>query len=543
MAKNKKTISEQNKKKKVGLLTLLNPVAMKREINNMETTEFSSKSYLKFLATWYMLMLVIVIAFKLQFVYAMILFLLETLLLPYVYYINLLNEYELQKFIDISAYIEQLLYSFKRQPKILSALKDTTLLFADKEKGKLRRAIQKAVEYIQNGVSEESIYKEAFAAIEEEYGCKRLYKTHNFLVRVEHAGGRADEAVEILLRDRNLWVERIQNLLHDKQKIRINVSIGIGLSLFVVGMSTYMVPAEFGIAQMMASQIAKTVTIALDLLIWFFVQKALSKSLLSADEDMPFEEVERSYNMVMHEGHQKTKKTFIMLASLAAAGAGVLLLIAGVQIVIEAMKSSDIFETFIEAVKSAAGHHGSEFRNSIILLVLALILGTQPKRQYNTCFKRVRREVEKVFPDWLLSLALQMQTDNVYVAITKTTVDSPRIMFEELSKLQDGIEKYPDALEPYIGFFKKLQIPDIMTAMKMLYAMAQFGAEDSQEQIRALVDRNTEIMDKAERMRMEDHLAGITFAMLLPMITGVITMLTDLALVMGYILSQVNVPV
>ena len=116
-------------------------------------------------------------------------------------------------------------------------------------------------------------------------------------------------------------------------------------------------------------------------------------------------------------------------------------------------------------------------------------------------------------------------------------------MLEELSKLQDSIEKNPDALEPYINFFKILQIPDIMTAMKMLYAMAQFGAEDSQEQIRALVDRNTEIMDKAERMRMEDHLAGITFAMLLPMITGVIVMLTDLVLVMGFVLSQVNVPV
>ena len=50
-------------------------------------------------------------------------------------------------------------------------------------------------------------------------------------------------------------------------------------------------------------------------------------------------------------------------------------------------------------------------------------------------------------------------------------------------------------------------------------------------------------MDKAERMRMEDHLAGITFAMLLPMITGVIVMLTDLVLVMGFVLSQVNVPV
>jgi len=538
MDKNKNT-----KKKKVSIFTVLNPVAMKREINSLEITEFSAKSYLKFLAAWYAAMLVIIFAFKLQLIYGLILLALETLLLPYVYYINILNEYELQKFIDISAYIEQILYSFKRHPKILSSLKDATLLFADKEKGKLQRAIQTAIDYIQNGVSEESIYKEAFASIEEEYGCKRLYKTHNFLVRVEHAGGRADEAIDILLRDRNLWVGRIQNLLHDKQKIRINVTIAIGLSLFVVGMSTYMVPTEFGIAQMMASQIAKTITIGLDMLIWFLVQKALSKSLLSADEDMPFEELERSYNMVMHNEHQKKKKIFSMAAGLMGGAAAVVVAIAGVNIISEAVKTSSAFSSFTDAVLFAAKGQGAAFRNSIILLVVAILFATQPKRQYKACFKRVRREVEKVFPDWLLSLALQMQTDNVYVSIAKTTVDAPKILFEELSTLQDSIEKNPEALEPYINFFKILQIPDIMTAMKMLYAMAQFGAEDSQEQIRALVDRNTEIMDKAERMRMEDHLAGITFAMLLPMITGVITMLTDLALVMGYILSQVNMPV
>jgi len=59
MDKNKNT-----KKKKVSIFTVLNPVAMKREINSLEITEFSAKSYLKFLAAWYAAMLVIIFAFK-----------------------------------------------------------------------------------------------------------------------------------------------------------------------------------------------------------------------------------------------------------------------------------------------------------------------------------------------------------------------------------------------------------------------------------------------------------------------------------------------
>ena len=89
-------------------------------------------------------------------------------------------------------------------------------------------------------------------------------------------------------------------------------------------------------------------------------------------------------------------------------------------------------------------------------------------------------------------------------------------------------------------FFKQLQISEVSSAMKMLYGLSAFGAEDSQEQIKALVNRNTIIMDHAEKLRMEDELAGVTFAMLAPMITGTIKMVVDLGLVMTYVLSTVQ---
>ena len=76
--------------------------------------------------------------------------------------------------------------------------------------------------------------------------------------------------------------------------------------------------------------------------------------------------------------------------------------------------------------------------------------------------------------------------------------------------------------------------------MKMLYGLSAFGSEDSQEQIKALVNRNTMIIDRAEKMRMEDELAGVTFSMLAPMITGTLKMVVDLALVMTYVLSTVQ---
>ena len=75
--------------------------------------------------------------------------------------------------------MEQLLYSFKRRAKILTALEDTKLLFRQGE-SRLYNGIEYAVEHIQSAQSEGNIYQEAFSEIEKEYGCKRLYKIHDF---------------------------------------------------------------------------------------------------------------------------------------------------------------------------------------------------------------------------------------------------------------------------------------------------------------------------------------------------------------------------
>ena len=70
--------------------------------------------------------------------------------------------------------------------------------------------------------------------------------------------------------------------------------------------------------------------------------------------------------------------------------------------------------------------------------------------------------------------------------------------------------------------------------------MAEFGIRDMGGQIDALVQRNTVMMDRAERLKEEDLMAGVGFLVLLPMITGVVKMLADLVLVILGILSVVN---
>ena len=52
---------------------------------------------------------------------------------------------------------------------------------------------------------------------------------------------------------------------------------------------------------------------------------------------------------------------------------------------------------------------------------------------------------------------------------------------------------------------REFQIPDVLSAMKILYSMAEFGIGDMGGQIDALVQRNTVMMDRAERLKEEGY--------------------------------------
>ena len=500
----------EKKARKISTFRLLNPKALKTEIHRCGY-EFSVGKYLKFLLMCYFALIVFLFFFKLHLKFIIAIVLVVTVFLPSVFIFNFWNVHEQKKFEEITSYMEQLLYSFKRQPKILNALQDTVLLFQDEENQTLRIAIEKAIDHIKNGTATRNIYEEAFAFIEEEYGCKRLYKIHNFLIKVEGNGGVCNNSIDILLLDRNLWIDRIYDLIALKQKIRVNVSGAIALSFIISCFAIYMIPSDFGVTDHIVSQVVTSIVVLLNFLIWYIVQKLLSHSLLAADADDPFSTIKRSYDLIMH-GDRRSVITKYRIMGIAFA----------------AMTVAIYFLTKNTMVTVAMG-------------VFTVLILTQGGRKWKACRKRVIKEVEKAFPEWLLMLALQMQTDNLHVSISKTIDDAPEILKEELIRLQDSIEKHPRDLEPFTNFFHDFYISDITSAMKMLYSMAEFGAEDAQEQIKTLVERNTKMMDKAEKIRIDDELAGITFSMLLPMITGAFKLVTDLGLVMLFVLSQLDI--
>ena len=82
MEKKKKKHQKRKKNKGLKFYQILNPLALKKEIERMDVGEFSAINYLKFLAICYLGMIALVLVFKLHCPFAVTLIGLETLRRP-----------------------------------------------------------------------------------------------------------------------------------------------------------------------------------------------------------------------------------------------------------------------------------------------------------------------------------------------------------------------------------------------------------------------------------------------------------------------------
>ena len=175
-----------------------------------------------------------------------------------------------------------------------------------------------------------------------------------------------------------------------------------------------------------------------------------------------------------------------------------------------------------------------------VLVIVGIILLNQHKIGYRIAYDKVVREINRVFPGWLMEMALLLQGNNVQVSIEKTIEHSPSVLKGELQELSDSLKKTPDALEPYLNFLGMFELSAILSSMKMLYAISESGNGDAQSQIRILVQRNSKMMDKAEKLSNERSLAGINGIFYLPQVTVSFQTIVNMVVFMMVFLGQMK---
>lgn len=497
------------KRKKEKIWWLLNPKHLQQQIDEYGYY-FSMGNYVVSLMIALAGMITCGIVFSLRWYFAIAVIMLGIVLMPGMILDGYKNMYEHKRFLEVTDYMEQMLYSFKIEGKILAALRDTEGLFLE---GRMKMVIRQTVEYIEKGVYEEDLYKEALDKIEQQYPGKRISTVHNFLRLVEKNGGDCGNGINLLLEDKALWVENVLLLQEDKKRgrSRVNMALVITMILAAVFHGVYgSMPEDYSIVNNPVTQIGTTFYLMLNILIFQKANKELAGSWLERESNSDEKKVRYYWKVVTeYDSHKAWKRSLLWI---------------GLSLVLAVFC----------CIK------GWLF-GGVALMAAGIFLGNQHKIAYRISYNWLVKEINLYFPQWLMEMALLLQGNNVQVAIAKTVSGAPAVLQLELKKLVKKLKEQPEAMNPYMEFLEQFQLSYVQSVMKMLYAISESGSGDSQEQIQIMVRRNDKLLDQAEKVLNERKLAGINGIGYLPQITISFQMMLNMVVFMMVFLTKMSI--
>ena len=144
--------------------------------------------------------------------------------------------------------------------------------------------------------------------------------------------------------------------------------------------------------------------------------------------------------------------------------------------------------------------------------------------------KRLTRGFEEVFPEWLMQLSLLLQRENVAVAIVESYQEAPKLMKPALSHMIAQMQTDPDGIQPYLDFLSDFTLPEVRSAMKMLYSLSVGSGGEAAGQIAELIQRSQVLCDRAKRISNDDSLSGMYALFLAPQLTGGLKLTVDMIL-------------
>ena len=151
--------------------------------------------------------------------------------------------------------------------------------------------------------------------------------------------------------------------------------------------------------------------------------------------------------------------------------------------------------------------------------------------------KTLTREIKYAFPNWLLDLVLLLQSENVQVALQKSKEYVPAVLRKELHLLTERLEMQPEASEPYHKFLEGFPIPEVHSAMGILYSLSIGNSGNADKQISELVEKNLELLDATETELLKNSASGMYVLFLLPVLTASFKLVADMVVLMMHFMQ------
>ena len=409
-----------------------------------------------------------------------------------------------KRFYEVSMYLDTLLYSFVKEEKVELAVRDVSQTLCE---GRMKNLVQKSYDYVQMTFDEVAVLEEGLAMIEREYSCQRMRTVHQFMCHVEFYGGEIEKPVNLLLADKSRWEKRIKEAIAERKKQFADILLSVTASVCICGAIIALPVMDMDISNEWVVQIVSLVVIIANDFIVLKAQDYLGVDWLL----IPLTEEEEYYVAKMEslQNYQEEKER----------------------------KRSGILGAIGIAVSALCFIMQKEW-----MVVFSLLVSLFLFQQHNVGKKllqdRLVKEIKHQFPNWLLDLVLLLQSENVQVALQKSKIHVPGVLRSELYCLTERLEMQPEASEPYHQFLKEFDIPEVHSAMGILYSLSIGNSGNADKQMNELVEKNLEMLDITETQLLKNSAAGMYVLFLLPVITASFKLVVDMVILMLRFISM-----
>lgn len=441
---------------------------------------------------------------RLNWIICIVLFLLLLAMFPFHRKKNNEKKRQEQRFADVCLYIDTLLYAFEKNGKIDGAIEETAEALPE---GKLKETVIKALDHMRLTFDDSDILADGLAVIEQEYPCRRIKNIHRFMEHVEYYGGNIRHSVQLFLKDKARWEKRIRDTMQDRRKMWTEILFSVIVSLIICGMIMHFPVMELDISTQPVTQILAVVVIFLDDLIIQKSQKLLAPDWLELEEEKEDEFYEKKMDSFRHYDEKKDKRLSLILGIAGCAGTFGLYFFGG----------------------QWAGLAG---------LGITIAFFNQHRIGRYMAKKTLEKGIICSFPVWLMDLVLLLQSENVQVALEKSMIGVPGVLKEELAMLTSRLQVSPESGEPYHLFLKDFHLPQVSSAMSMLYGFSVGNGGSDQGQVEELVGRNLDMMDRAQEIRLKNKSGAMFGLFLAPVMTASLKLFVDMGLIMMSFLSS-----
>lgn len=439
--------------------------------------------------------------YRLKLPFAVVIITVEAVVIPIWMKAKKRQAIEQKRFAEVNLYMEQVLYSFRKSPQILSALTDVGKLFPA---GNMSECIQKAIMSIRETYQGERIIEKSLETIEAEYPASRLTHVHRLMLKEEQLGGNCEGSIRILLKDRDLWEKETISYQKRCQVQKRNITVAILLSCLLCLMTPVLCQSslkKFNVTENLVYQVSTVIMLISSLFIYLYTEKYFTRDWLQKKSDQDEKSSLEKYKKVVHYDFSKAKRKSLLWALAVGSLAGVF---------------------------AVTGH----WFITAGLCPCILVCLFQHRIDYALARKAVIHELRKAFPDWLMEVALLLQTENVANSIRKSLESAPDILKPELKSLMEKLEQNPESNLPYSEFLSDFSIPEVASAMGMLYSISDGGGSDAEVQMEEILERNAEWMGQSEALSNQDKVAKMYILFLLPALLGALKMVLDMTLIL-----------